>query len=115
MQSQQLSTVNGSGNQSVTQDPQTVTSQTAIAGTQTSNVQSQPSVNLFTGTGGVSLNPVPLTTVNLTSTKTTTVATPAPKPTTHINYAMLSVSTVLFIVAVALFWFTSRSAKSTTE
>jgi hypothetical protein len=55
-----------------------------------------------------------LTTVNLSGATQTQTGQNAPAAKHHINTALLGISVVLFVVAIVLFWLTSRPVKSTT-
>ena len=114
MQPSQLSATGGNGSQTSTQNPQTASPGNISPGS-SSSIQALNSVNLFNGQNGVSLNPTPLPTVNLNTTTTQPTATPKTTVANHhINGALLGFSIVLFILAVAMFWFTSKGANKTT-
>jgi hypothetical protein len=116
MADQDLSAASSSGTQSATQDPQTSTSG-QLGGTTSSSVQPGSSVNLFSGQSGVSLNPTSLSTVNLNSdssaTTTTTVASPAVLKHNP-NTVLLGLMVILVVLAIAIFWKFTSSAKNTT-
>lgn len=115
MADQLTATTNAGGGQTTTQNPQTATQNDASAAG-AERVQPGTADRLLTSQQGVSLVPGNLTTVDL-SARATTVAAPRPvTPLQHkgINQMLLGTSVALCIVAVALFWWMTRSAKSTT-
>lgn len=113
-----LSITSGSGSQTSTQSPQGLVS----TGTRTeaaSTVQPGTASTLLSP-NTISLNNTRLSIVNLNISPTTAktskvVATDTAPPKHHTNYGLLSVSIVLLVVALYLFWMTTRSAKSTTD
>jgi hypothetical protein len=108
-----LKTTTGSGTQAATQSPQTAGQPTAT-GTPSSGVQPGTASNLLNSQAstGVPLHNTTLPTANLNATPTTQVATPP--PARHLHPALFGVSALLFLIAIWLFWATSRSAKTTT-
>lgn len=119
MATNQLTAVNGSGDQAATQSPQSA-SQPATGDTASSGVQPGTATSLLNGgQGSVQLHPSALSTVDLgggAGAATGTVAGTAAKTATrhHVNPVLFGVSALLLVVAVVLFWTTSRSVKSTT-
>lgn len=112
-ENQLTTTSSGSGTQTSTESPQASvgsSNQTAEA----SGIQPGTSTSLLSGSqGGVALHGVPLTVVNLDS-KAQTQANVTVPPVKHQNPALYGVSGLLFVVAIAMFWITARSAKNTT-
>ena len=110
-----LNTTTGTGTQASTGTPQTVGEANTTA--QSGSVQPGTANSLLTSNQGVSLNANALTTVDLTGTKTSTATVSTTPPTTQkhdINPVALGFCALLFIVAILMFVFTSRSAKNTT-
>lgn len=110
-----LNTATGGGTQSTTQNPQSATQDSSLTAN-ASNLQSG-SINLLTGTNGVTLNPTSLPSVALqSSTVTTKPAAPisTSKPH-HVNGILLAIVIAVFLAAMATFWKTTIAAKSTTE
>jgi hypothetical protein len=114
-----LKTVTGSGTQSSTGTPQSAgqpgdtgaRSNEVQPGTVSEGLQSQSSP---TDTVGIPLKEGTLKGLILNDIPRANVAT-KPVPSNQVNPALFGISVILFIVAVALFWLTNRSAKSTTE
>lgn len=109
-----LTTTGSSQSQTVTQSPQAAV-QPLNTGTPSSNVQPGTATALLNNRAGIALNGGSLSTVNLapnSDTQTSTGASPASPR--HINVGLFGVSIVLCLAAIALFWITSRTAKSTT-
>jgi hypothetical protein len=70
----------------------------------------------LTSNQGISLSGSPLTTVDLSgSTTTQSQAKTSAATKHHVNGVLLGASIALVVVAVALFWAVSRSAKNTTD
>src|SRR4051812_24997207 len=109
MASNQLSTGFNRGDQTTTQDPQ-LAGQPALASNQSSGVQPGTATSILNGQGIIPLRGTPLNTVRLTST---TPARQVPPPR-HPNYPLFAVSILLCAIAIYLFWYTGRSAKTTT-
>lgn len=104
----------GSGTQSATQTPQSAGSPNN-GGTETSGVQPGTASDLLRSSNGVQLKQTPLTTVNLDTAKAGS-AQPVQRTEGHHIHPVLGVfSAALFILAIALFWLTSRSVKNTTD
>src|SRR5487761_1621130 len=102
-----LSTGLGGGTQTTTQDPQNSTQASSLG--QSQNVQTGTAVSLLDSHTGIPLNNTIVPTVSL-STGTPHTAPPMPPATSHhgLNPVLLGLSLLLFVVAVALFWATSR-------
>jgi hypothetical protein len=119
MANNQLTATSGSGTQGTDQNPQaSVASGTPTA--QAGSVQPGTATSLLTGgTTGVALQTTPLSTVSLDNTTAQTQTAPrtaqALPARHHINPVLLSLSVVLCLIAIALFWFTTRTAKNTTD
>jgi hypothetical protein len=115
MANNQLTTVNGSGEQTTTQSPQSAT-QPAATGTLSGSLQPGTASNLLNGQGGVALHGTSLSTVSLSAASpATTASTAAVTPVKHHPIpALYGVSTLLLVIALILFWTTSRSVKITT-
>ena len=110
-----LSIEPATGQQTATQNPQAVPTQTVGASTQSGGVQPGTDRSLLTSPNGVSLNATPLTTVSL-DTGTQVESQPAALPAHHhANPVFFSVSIILCVIAIGLFWATTRSAKNTTK
>lgn len=114
MAQQTLTTTAATGTQTTTQSPQT-SSAAGFANSPSSGVQPGTAEStLQSKQGGIPLGQASLSTVSL---NTATVAKPrivTPK-SHHINPALFGVSLLLLVVAVGLFWTTSRSVKTTTN
>lgn len=110
-----LNTTSGTGNQATTQSPQ-VAGSSGTTGAKASSVQPGTASDLLRSQQGIQLKDTPVTTVNLSeATSSGTVQqTPATKHH-HINPALGAFSIALFVLAIVLFWITSRTAKSTTD
>ena len=106
-----LTTGLGDGNQSTTQTPQSA-GRAATGGTDSDKVQSGTPSDILNNQQGIELKPAPLTTVDLNQTATVQAAKPSHPH--HINPVLGVFSLALFVVAIALFWITSRSVKKTT-
>jgi hypothetical protein len=111
----QLTTTTGSGTQASTQSPQTA-GLAASSGTQASSLQPGTATSLLNGRNGVPLHGQALTVVNINGATAATIAqSPSTRVTKHhINTALMGVSVLLLLIAIVLFWVTSRSVKSTT-
>jgi hypothetical protein len=110
-----LSTSSNSGEQTTTQSPQASVG-SAPATANASSVQPGTAAAVLTSQNGQTLHPTSLNSVTLGASSTQTVAATAqPAPAKHFNYGLGGVAVVLFLVAVLLFWTTSRSVKSTTK
>lgn len=108
-----LKTVTAGGTQTATQSPQdSVQAGNSLGGQSASDVQSGTATSLLNSGGGIVLNSTPLTTVNLSATGQTPVVTTQPR---HIHPVLFGFSALLLVIAVALFWSASRSAKNTTN
>lgn len=107
------------GNQTTTQNPQTVPTQTVGAPTKSSGVQPGTATALLTSQQGVDLGNAAVTTVNLNPTTPATISqtgqTPAPATTHSVHAVWLTIPAVLCLIAVGVFWAMQRSAKSTTN
>ncbi len=115
---QTLPTTTGSGTQATTDTPQSVAQSSSSIGSTETNSTVQPSLTssiLENQTGGIPLTSTPITAYDLnaaypgTTTETTQTASRQP------NHALLGVSILLLVVAVVLFWSTSKKSKNTTE
>lgn len=110
----QLTTTTSSGQQGATQSPQTA-GQAGNTGAQASSVQPGTAADLLNSQNGVPLHAQALTIVNV-NPATTSIAQATPKTVAkrHINTPLMGVSIALLLIAIILFWMTSRSVKSTT-
>ncbi|HXR49626.1 MAG TPA: hypothetical protein VN778_01210 [Verrucomicrobiae bacterium] len=108
-----LSTTTGSGTQTTTQSPQASTGTTGTTES-SSSVQPGTATSLLSSQNGMPLHASALTTVNLTGATQAQTSQAAPPSKHHINGGLLGISLALFVIAIALFWFTSRPVKSTT-
>lgn len=108
------------GQQTTTQNPQTVPNQTLDGNSAKSGgVQPGTALDLLNNTQGENLGTASLTTVSINPNqvqagKQAASAEPAVKPH-HTDAALFIVPVVLCVAAVAMFWAMSRSAKSTTN
>jgi hypothetical protein len=120
MATDQLTTTTGSQSQTTAQAGNLQpTGQAGDTATNSSDVQPGTATSLLSSQqGGVPLHGTSLSQVSLNNptpaalpvaTTTTTVVKPH-----HVNTVFLGFSGLLFVVAVILFWTTSRSVKSTT-
>jgi hypothetical protein len=110
-----LTTTTATGSQTTTQSPQTSAAATNFGGQQSSGVQPGTARDLLNSTNGIPLASSPVTTVNLANAAQQTVTTTqVPKEQHHVNPALMGFSVLLFLVAIVLFWNTSRSVKNTT-
>jgi hypothetical protein len=107
-----LNTTSGSGTQATTQSPQSAGAATAT--TNSNAVQPGTASDLLRSNNGVELKSTPLTTVSLGAKSSTSTAQPPVTNQHHINPVLGVFSVALFILAIVLFWLTSRSAKNTT-
>src|SRR5665213_1338151 len=112
---QGLSTTTGSGTQGTTQNPQTASQQSTTPANQTSNVQPSAPNTYLTNVGGVPLQPTGGESISLASTTATTTTPTKLTVHHHPNGALLGFSGLLFVIAMVLFWSTSRTAKNTTK
>jgi hypothetical protein len=109
----------GNGNptsQANTQTPQS-SAAPATNATPSGSVQPGTATSLLTSKGGVQLTNQVLPTISLGTTLTgTEQSAPAQvaQPKHHANVFLLGVAAVLFVMAIAFFWSTARSAKNTT-
>ncbi len=117
-----LSVGSGYGSsQSNTQSPQTLVNPTVNPtpnATTGGNVQPGTTTSLLNASAnGVKLQSMPLTTINLNSSTQQTQSLPAPprRPVRHVNGALLGVCIALIIVAIAIFWWMTKSSKNTTN
>jgi hypothetical protein len=114
MDTNQLTTTAGSGVQATTQSPQSA-GQPSTAGAQSSSVQPGTATALLNGQSGVPLHGTVLSTINLNATTPAIVSVPTSnQPKHHVNLMLFGLSALLLVVAVVLFWTTTRSAKNTT-
>jgi len=95
------------------------TGEASSAAANSSTVQPETANSLLSSQqGGVPLHGTSLSQVSLSTPAPAlplaTAATTAAKPVHHANTVLLGFSGLLFVVAVVLFWTTSRSVKSTT-
>ncbi len=112
--SQQLPTANSSGTQNTTQNPQNSV-QTGSLADQTGSVQTGGLNSLLESQNGIPLQNTYSSAINLSSPITQT-STQADQGAHHTpNYLLLGGSGLLFVVAIVLFWTSSRSAKNTTD
>jgi cobalamin biosynthesis Mg chelatase CobN len=108
-----LTATTNSASQSTTQSPQSAgagNNNTAQSG----SVQPGTAANVLTSQNGISLQQTQLSTVSLASSSNTqTNITPAPAK--HINPFLLVVAAVLFLLAVWMFFSTTKTVNNTTE
>ncbi|HEY5152618.1 MAG TPA: hypothetical protein VII55_01455 [Candidatus Saccharimonadales bacterium] len=94
------------------------TGQASGTGATSTNLQPGTATSLLSsGQGGVSLHGTALSTVNLNAPAASTSSTAVTKPvqtTHHASPVLLAFPAALVVVALVLFWTTSRSVKSTT-
>lgn len=109
-----LSTSPGGGSQTTTQSPQTAGS-TGNGGGISSEVQPGTASDLLKSQNGIQLKDTPLTTVSLAPASSSAQTAAVETHHHHINPALGAFSITLFVVAVVLFWLTSKSAKTTTK
>jgi len=110
-----LSATTGSGSQGTTQDPQTASQAPVIPANQSSSVQPSAPNSILTNVGGIPLQQTGGQSLSLApSTTAATVATPQAVHH-HPNSVLLGFSVLLFVVAIVLFWSTTRTAKTTTK
>lgn len=118
MDEQLRTTTSAGGGQTTTQNPQTAAPQSDNNAAPAGSVQPGTATSLLTSQQGLTLSPGALTTVDLGATTTSTQASAKPRPAVPakqtINPAILGLSVLLCLVAIATFWWISRSAKSTT-
>jgi hypothetical protein len=108
-----------SGNsQTKTESPQNLVNPTANAAL-SSNVQTGTASSLLTAQTGILLKQTAPTTVSLNNTSLGTPITQTPTTTHsskhHINVVLLGACIVVVVIAVAVFWIITRSAKNTTN
>ena len=116
MANSQLTPVNGSGTQTSTQNPQDINSTSVLGGQQVGNFQTSiQGKQLEQQSGGVPLYSLPLPSVDLNQTLSTTGSTTAPVNHKGPNPVLLTVSGLLLVAAVVLFYMTSKSEKNTTN
>lgn len=110
-----LTTTTNSGSQSTASDSslQSSVAANSVSGGTPSSIQPGTNSTVLFGTGGIPLGQTSLATVPLVGSATQT-ATVVQSPHHKVNPALLGFSVVLFIVAIALFWFMGRDEKSTT-
>ena len=108
-----LPVTSNNGSQSASSQNLQAPTGAGVAPAQTSKVQPTQSAALLRGGNGLQLNAAtPVTTVPLAASGQSSTAQPAPQK--HFNYGLTGLSIVLFIIAVLLFWSTSRSAVKST-
>lgn len=114
MAQEQLTTTTGSGTQTATQTPQaagTSGASTAAA----SGVQPGTATSLLNNTqGGIALKDSPLSIVGLGQQTQSQATQTVPHSARHTSPVLFGFSIILFAVAIAMFWATARSAKTTT-
>ena len=111
-----LSTGTNSGTQTTTQSPQASASAAGFSGAQTSEVQPGTTSSLLSNTtGGIPLGGTQLSTVSLGNASTATVTNASAPKVHHTNPVLFGFALLLFVIAIALFMATSRSAKNTTN
>lgn len=111
---QQLLTAPGSGSQNATQDPQSSPQALGLAA-QTDTVQTGAPTSLLVSQNGILLHSALVPTVNLDASATTTSTTTVQATHHGPNPTLLGFAGLLFLIAIVLFWSTSRSAKTTTK
>lgn len=115
MANNQLNITSGTGTQTGTQSPQSA-GQSDSTTTQSSNLQPGTATTLLNGQGSVQLHQSELSTVSLNGSAAAVTAVPVSSPPKHhINPVLFGLSGVLLVVAIVLFWITSRSVKNTTQ
>ncbi len=111
----QLTTTNSSGTQATTQSPQSAGAASTAAANSSSLQPGTATRVLDSGANdGVPLSTTPLTTVNFNRAANIQATTAPVVPDRHVNPAFFSITVILVLVAVALFWWISRSEKNTT-
>lgn len=113
----QLNTVSGNGTQSTTETPQSTTT-TSDLGTNNTAVQNNSATTalLTAQSGGIPLHSASIVAYDLGETIPGTVNVSNP-PTSHSgpNDVLLGLAAVFIIIAVVLFWTTSKTSKNTTN
>lgn len=119
MADNQLTATSGSGEQATTQSPQSVPVANGLGGPAATNIQSGAASSLQ---GSTQLTNLSSTSIKLNvpqassgAQASTKAVVPAFTPQHHFNPALLSVPVLLVLLAGAMFWFTSHTAKNTTN
>lgn len=112
-----LTTGTNSGIQTGTQSPQNSVQPSGFSGAPTSAVQPGTNNTLLnnSNSAGIPLGSAQLSTVSLAGASTTAQTATTTTPHHRIHPALFGFSALLLIVAVYMFWTTSKSAKNTTE
>lgn len=114
-----LSITAADGQQTTTQNPQSVPAQSIGASNSSGGVQPGTASSLLTDKQGVTLHSQALTSVSLIDNGTRTETHPASQapvpPRHHVNAALFIIPVALCVIAVAMFWIVHSSAKSTTD
>jgi len=112
-----LTTGTNSGTQGTTQSPQSAIQPSGFAaGTPSSSVQPNVAGSQLNtgGTSGISLQTTQLSTLSLSSSTTASVK-PATVTPHHNSPFLASLAIILFVLAIGMFWYTSHTAKNTTN
>jgi hypothetical protein len=110
-----LTTSPGSGTQTSTQSPQSANQGGGLTNANASYFQTGSPASMLTSQNGITLQQTPLSVVNINSTTATPKVQVTTQPKHHVNGLFLGLSLVLFLVAMALFWLTIKSANNTTD
>ncbi|MGZ6005581.1 MAG: hypothetical protein ACXWLH_05555 [Candidatus Saccharimonadales bacterium] len=110
-----LNTTTGSGSQSATQSPQSSVTSTDTNSAASSGVQPSVNQDALLNQQGIQITNTQPNTISLGDTTSSSTSTPVNIPNSHhINPALAGFSIALFVVAIVLFWVTSRPVKTTT-
>lgn len=112
MASTELPTTVNNGSLSSTNSPQTSVPANGISGGSPSSIQPGTANDLLTSKNGIPLSPGPLTTVSVGTTKSQPVV--AAKNGSNIHPGLFIFALFLFVVALGMFYATSRADKTTT-
>jgi hypothetical protein len=113
-----LTTGSSSGTQTTTDTPQATTTDNGLSGTPTSGVQPGTATSLLSSPAGnaavgVPLGQTQLSTVSLNAPATAAVVVqPRVSKPHHVNWGLFSMSGILLVIAVGLFWWMSHAAQS---
>lgn len=116
-----LSITSSDGQQNVTSNPQTAPVAAPGAAAKSGSVQPGTADSLLKSQQGIGLGSTTLTTVQLDGnpaqvrTQTQSQAKSDTKPSHHVDAVWLIIPVIFVLVAAGMFWYISRSAKSTTN